>query len=111
MEYQVMSQISTIEACLKEVVKPDYTFKVYMDTLNDHLYIRVSNTITNMNQTVTINAHIFHYSTTQWEAMDQIIDILAKGTSGFDVLPRYWRNFEFLMEQILYSEYEPGKLY
>ena len=112
MAFQLMNNIIiNLEACLKEVVKPGYSFKVHIDGLSDHIYVKVYNQLNNTYQMVTIPAEIFHYTPNEIQAFDQIINTLAIGTSAFDILPAYLRNFERLMHQLLYSEYTPGKLY
>lgn len=99
-------QSNTLEAILKECTKPGHEVRIMQD------HITIVNTSANTYQCINISREMMHgleFNDQFW--IDDFIDYIAKSTNAFTFEPRYMRNFDELMHNILNCNNTPGKLY
>lgn len=100
--------IDTVDAIIKEFLKPGYTVQTYMDVVHDNFNIKFHNKKNNTYKIIRLDSYFMMNSNNK---IDYIVDYLSTCTNALSVKPLYSRIFDHLMEEILWTEFTPGKLW
>lgn len=106
-------KVNDLNSVLKEMFEVDGLFKV--DTLlsvaTDHLEIRVYHYISKSYQILTLTHEYLSHLDNSQKALNNVYDKVNFMCQNLAAGTMYLYNYHVLMQQILWGEFTPGKLY
>lgn len=103
-------KVDDINAILNEVIdKSEFKADVFLGSNSDYINIRIYYYKTKKYQLIAISGHALYMGKSN--LINQIIQNIEIVCRNLINETLYLSTFDFLMDQIMYSQYTPGKLY
>ena len=105
------NNLNDVVKFLNKFLNLGYSLDLAQNLYYDSIDIRIIGKHPNSFQIINVPTHNFYYKMNSIQLAESILDFLVLSTNGvFYVYPKYIRNFNKLMDQILESEFKPGVL-